>query len=635
MVKSFWNSLLASPAVFGVMLLAGATVIPVYTQADAAEIPLPATTQPQVLKTPDTDTATVRGQEALRQSTTPEGIIKVAAPASTTTLSPKASGADNPTVNSTNQDDEHTDTNDPMAQVTSVSQLSDVKPTDWAFQALQSLVERYGCIVGYPNSTYRGNRALTRYEFAAGLNACLNRVNELIAAATSNLVRKEDIDTLTRLQQEFGTELAVLRGRVDVIEARTAQLETQQFSTTTKLNAEAIFAVVGIPTGQNANGQNIDRTTAVGDRVRLNFDSSFTGKDLLRVRLQTLNLNALSGTSTLTPEGDLRFAGGTFANSGNDNSIVVDALLYQFPLGDKTTVVLEGNAGQPDDYTSTVNPYIDNDGTSGALSNFGTRNPIYNLLNGAGLGLRHQFSDAVELSLGYIATTPSVSNPTEANGLVNGPYGAIAQLTLKPLKPLTIGLTYINSFDDDLTAGSRRANLRSFLAASTTGGLTTPGRSAGTVQPVPLGSLGLPVSSNSYGIEASYQVNPQFVINGWAGYTASRILASLATPVGTISRGDLSILNFAVNFAFPDFLSKGSLAGIIVGMEPKVTGVSRSLRTQIGKDVDTSIHLEGFYQYQLSDNIAITPGIILLTAPDHNSANSSAVIGAIRTTFTF
>jgi len=53
-----------------------------------------------------------------------------------------------------------------IGQVTSVSQFSDVQPTDWAFQALQSLVERYGCIAGYPNGTYRGNRALTRYEFA-------------------------------------------------------------------------------------------------------------------------------------------------------------------------------------------------------------------------------------------------------------------------------------------------------------------------------------------------------------------------------------------------------------------------------------------------------------------------------------
>ncbi|MDJ0676596.1 MAG: iron uptake porin, partial [Calothrix sp. MO_167.B42] len=61
--------------------------------------------------------------------------------------------------------------NTSVSQVTSVSQFSDVQPTDWAFQALQSLVERYGCIAGYPNGTYRGNRALTRYEFAAGLNA--------------------------------------------------------------------------------------------------------------------------------------------------------------------------------------------------------------------------------------------------------------------------------------------------------------------------------------------------------------------------------------------------------------------------------------------------------------------------------
>ncbi len=72
------------------------------------------------------------------------------------------------------QETENNSASDLMSQVTSVSQLSDVQPTDWAFQALQSLVERYGCIAGYPDGTFRGNRALTRYEFAAGLNACLN-----------------------------------------------------------------------------------------------------------------------------------------------------------------------------------------------------------------------------------------------------------------------------------------------------------------------------------------------------------------------------------------------------------------------------------------------------------------------------
>ncbi len=133
---------------------------------------------------------------------------------------------------------------EPMAQVTLVSQLSDVQPTDWAFQALQSLVERYGCIAGYPKGTFRGNRALTRYEFAAGLNACLDRVNELIATATTDISTRNDLTTLQKLQAEFAAELATMRGRVDSLAVQTATLEANQFSTTTKLDGEAIFAVI-------------------------------------------------------------------------------------------------------------------------------------------------------------------------------------------------------------------------------------------------------------------------------------------------------------------------------------------------------------------------------------------------------
>jgi hypothetical protein len=82
-------------------------------------------------------------------------------------------------------------------QVTSVTQFSDVYPTDWAYQALSNLVEQYGCVAGYPNGTFRGNRAMTRYEAAALLNACLDRVTEVT-------------DELRRLIAEFETELAVL-----------------------------------------------------------------------------------------------------------------------------------------------------------------------------------------------------------------------------------------------------------------------------------------------------------------------------------------------------------------------------------------------------------------------------------------
>jgi hypothetical protein len=51
-------------------------------------------------------------------------------------------------------------------------------------------------IAGYPDGTYRGERALTRCEFATGLNAAIDRVNELIAAGLADAVTREDLATL-------------------------------------------------------------------------------------------------------------------------------------------------------------------------------------------------------------------------------------------------------------------------------------------------------------------------------------------------------------------------------------------------------------------------------------------------------
>lgn len=494
-------------------------------------------------------------------------------------------------------------------QVTSVSQLSDVRPTDWAFQALQSLVERYGCIAGYPDGTFRGNRAMTRYEFAAGLNACLDKVTELIKG-TGNLATKEDLASIQKLQEEFAAELATLRGRVDALEARTAELEANQFSTTTKLNGEVIFALTGIAGGDDANGNAADKTTALGSRVRLNFDTSFSGKDLLRTRLQVLNLGSFSTNNTNTAEGELRFNAGPFGTASN--TVALDALLYQFPIGKSTTVILEANAGAADDFTNTVNPYFDGDGGSGALSNFGTRNPIYYLIGGSGIALKHQFGEKVELSLGYLAS--NAANPTRGNGLFNGPYGGLAQLTFKPSSSIALGLTYVNSYNFVTGTGSNASNFPRL-------------GSFGFV-----GSSDLPVSSNSYGAEASWRLNRGFAIGGWAGYTNQRILSNLATSTGSVQRGDQKIWNWAVTLAFPDLLKEGNVAGILVGMEPRVTS---STNRTLPEDKDTSLHVEGFYQFKLSDNISVTPGVIWLTAPDHNNKNSDLVIGVVRTTFTF
>ncbi len=506
-----------------------------------------------------------------------------------------------------------------LDQVTSVSQLSDVKPTDWAFQALQSLVERYGCIVGYSDKTYRGDRALTRYEFAAGLNACLDRVNELIAGGTANLAKKEDLVTLQKLQEQFAAELATLRGRVDALEARTATIDKQQFSTTTKLRGEAIFALAGVATGQDADNADIPKITTFSDRVRLNFDTSFAGKDLLRIRLQALNSNSFfsgAGTGSRLTEGTLAFNAELDDEGPANNSLNVDTLYYRFPIGDKTNVTVFANEGEVDDFTSTINPFLDgNDGASGALSRFSSRNSIYYFVPpGAGIGIRHRFSDQLELSLGYLSNT--AAEPRAKRGLFNGSYGAIAQLAIKPSDRINIGLTYVNAYNtlgEDLAVpgtGSQKANL----------GLVTD----------------QPIVSNAYGVEASFRVTSGFFINGWAGYTNSRV----------VNVGKADIWNYAVALAFPDLGGQGNLAGIIVGMEPKVTGADLALATILtepielenrgsARDRDTSLHIEAFYTYALADNIAITPGIIWLTAPNHDARNNDIVIGVVRTTFFF
>ena len=88
-----------------------------------------------------------------------------------------------------------------------------------------------------------------------------------------------------------------------------------------------------------------------------------------------------------------------------------------------------------------------------------------------------------------------------------------------------------------------------------------------------------------------------------------------------------------MTLGFPDLGKKGNLLGIVAGMEPKLTDVSGS-GVPI-EDRDTSLHLEGFYRYQLTDNISVTPGVIWLTAPNHNEANKDIFIGVLRTVFKF
>ncbi len=470
-------------------------------------------------------------------------------------------------------------------QLTSVSQLRDVEPSDWAYQALRSLVERYGAIIGYSDRTFRGNRPLTRYEFAAALLQIMDGI-QLQVARGKKAPPPPELKVLEKLTEDFILELSLLRGNVDAITARIGELELTQFSTTTRLEGEVIIGAAGIITADD----NIGDTTILGHRTRLTLETSFTGKDVLETQLQAEGLASLS-SRTQTPEGELAFTG------DRDSNLKIDKISYSFPINNRTKINIAAHGVEADELVNTINPYLDGDGASGAISRFATHAPIYNLVNGAGLGITHTLNDKLEVSFSYLAG--DANNPNSGAGLFNGAYSALAQVVFQPNHRTTLGLTYVNAYNRDLETGSSNANLFEVL--------------------------GLPVATNSLGIAASLEINPQITIGGWAGYTGAKV----------IGEGDASIWNWALTLSFPDLGKKGNLAGVIIGMEPKVTQSNDSLANLGIEDSSTSLHLEAFYQYQLTDNIAITPGIIWLTAPNHNSNNGDVVIGTVRTTFRF
>ncbi|MEO0986322.1 MAG: iron uptake porin [Cyanobacteria bacterium J06639_14] len=321
-----------------------------------------------------------------------------------------------------------------LAQVNSVNDLSDVSPADWAYTALQNLVEQYQCIEGYPNRTFRGGQPLTRYEFAAGLNACLDN---LLAIVGTDGLGEGDIATIRRLQEEFAAELATLRGRVDALEAEVTELREQQFSTTTKLRGQ-VDAHVVVPLDEiDVDGVSDDTSTFVS-RARLNFDASFTGEDRLRIRLQARDGNALATTTGL-------------ANAGGDQggSIDIDDFYYSFPIGSRIDAIIAANSIATDDFvTSTISPF---DGPSVADAG----GPLfYDFdMGGGGFagGLSFALTDNIVIDAGYSGDT-GASGTNDFND--GGIFGAdsqsyIVQGSYISDGLLDVGLAYLHGNDGD------------------------------------------------------------------------------------------------------------------------------------------------------------------------------------------
>ncbi|AKG24748.1 iron uptake porin [Calothrix sp. 336/3] len=507
---------------------------------------------------------------------------------------------------------EFLETDEGMSQVTSVSQLQDVQPSDWAFGALQSLVERYNCIAGYPNGNYLGKRVMTRYEFAAGLSACLDRVSEILASNTDNTVKQEDLAALQRLQTEYQKELQEFQQRVTSLEAKTTELAANQFTTTTKLVGQAIFSLQGTSSSDvdlfprdGKPERKAETNLTFNNSVQLTLATSFTGKDLLLTGLSAGNLGS-SASQVFTNMGRLGFE----SDTGND--LYLNELSYRFPVTENLGIVV-GTAGVNTNSTFRgINP-LEGSG-DGAISLFGQRNPILAIGNGTGgVGLDWQISDRVSLQAVYSAEIPNFPGDKRYGGFLGGRYTAGAQLSLAPTDNLDVGLHYLFSHSPDgiLGTGVGDAQLISPFAPTTE------------------------MNTHAIGATIAWRATENLHLGAWGGWTHS-------DPVNL--SGSVETTNWMLFAALPNLGRPGNLGGIMVGQPPKITSSNlpngfnfpnfSEGGTKGGRD-DTSLHVELFYRTQITENLSLTPGVFVVFNPDHNASNDPLIVGALRATFRF
>ena len=201
-------------------------------------------------------------------------------------------------------------------KTTTTNQFSDILPDDWAYKSLISISESYSCIDNNYAQSLKSGLPLTRYEAAALLNACLD--NGLILNKTLGL-------EVARLTEEFGAEMAILKGQKDGLQSQQRGINAGSFASTTVFNGSTTFLLGTLNYGQppaNDQGEALNMKYAFD----LEMASSFTGKDMLYAGFET-------GNAAITDE--IQTSGTVWG----DDSIKLHSLFYSFPVGDFSIAV--------------------------------------------------------------------------------------------------------------------------------------------------------------------------------------------------------------------------------------------------------------------------------------------------------
>jgi len=484
-------------------------------------------------------------------------------------------------------------------QLSSAQQFSDLRPSDWAYQALSNLIERYGCVAGYPGGQLVGQQAISRYEAAALLNACLDRISD-------------STETLRRLLQEFAKELAVLRGRVDGLEARVGVLEANRFSTTTRLRGQASFVLGGNrfsgsdPIQVQQSREQFGATTFNYD-VQLSFDTSFSGKDLLRTNLRAGNFDFTrnsfggGGPSSLSLL-EVAFQEDCGSGANCADVVAIDRLFYQVPLGDFTVTV--GGRVEQDDMLAIWPSVYPSDTVLNVFTLAGAPGAYNNAL-GAGAGLWWQ-KNGWAVSANYVAANGDSAHPDQG-GI--GTAGAGSSGTLQigySGKAWAIAAAYARMQNaNELIPEGTAFSLNSFSNPGHTDAIAL----SGYWQPAQAGWI--PAISAGWGLNSS-------------SYSPGN------SGTGLVSTSQ----SWSVGLEWADVFRKGNSLGMAVGQPTFATRL-------VGGDTpnDGNLAWEWWYKLQVSDSIAVTPALFYLNRPlgaETAAGSSFNQLGAlVKTSFQF
>lgn len=530
-----------------------------------------------------------------------------------------------------------------MSQVQSVSQLKDVQPTDWAYQALQSLVEQYGCIVGYPDRTYRGNRAISRWEFAAGLNACLNTIERLLQENLA--VAKDDIDKLTRLAQEFEAELAVLGTRIENLENRVAYLEDHQFATTTKLSGQTFFNLTGAFVNDSVKAERgvadspfalprrdpITNKPSVFQREQpeitlsyftlLTLTTSFNGKDALVTQLNAGNGD--SPANQLVSAGYYNSWGVPYTDQTGgpaQNDVVIRELFYSFRPIDSLQVVIGPRVN--------FYRYFDNNRFTFFVNGAGSYNSSGSTLvspidRGSGAVVAWNITKQLKWTVSYLGESNEFLNTGFGYNTANNPKQGLfnpsniiaTEVDFSPTNTLNLRLLYV------------RSNNKAYN-----------GFVGGAVgEPLPYGYADDGFGGNikdapgdAVVFNFDWLITKGFGLFGRYSYGATYIY-----PVNqSRASGQVNVQSIQAGLAFPDMFKEGAL-GVLSFLIPQDYISGRKYLLSGAGNGGTQYEIEASYFFPITRNIAIVPSFYTIFNPNNFDDNPTVFIGNLRTQFTF